>query len=171
MSHGNPALSLATDATFALSATVAFHEARSGSVARGEIAPLAAPVTAWWRQGVGAPAAAGVVGAALVASCAAIEIARAWTSAPRVAAEASHALSALLVVLFIASSIGLGARARALGGVAVGAAFALLAHGATLVLQGELVGALFLGLAPAVALLAHVTFLPADAVVGGSDER
>jgi hypothetical protein len=170
MSHGTPALSLATAATFALPATVAFLDARSGSLARGVLAPGGASVTAWWRRGVGAPIAAGVVGATLLASCAAIEIARAWTSAPRVAAEASHALGGLLVALFIVAAIGLGARARALGGVAVGAAFALLAHGATLVLQGELVGALFLGLAPVVGLLTHVAFLAADAA-GGAEER
>jgi hypothetical protein len=170
MFHGNPALSLATEATFALPATIAYLEARPGSLARAERAPRTAPVTPWWRRGVGAPSAAGVVGAALLASCSAIEIARAWTSAPSVAAEASHALGGLLVALFLVAAIGLGARARALGGVAVGAAFALVAHGATLVLQGELVGALFLGLAPVVGLLTHVAFLAADAA-GDADER
>jgi hypothetical protein len=171
MSHGNTALSLATEATFALPAAVAFlAPTRGGTLPRDEAGPRAAPVTPWWRQAVGAQSAAGVIGAALLGSSAAIEIARAWTSAPRVAAEASHALGGLLVALFVVAAIGLGLRARAVGGVVVGAAFALVAHGATLALQGELVGALFLGVAPVAALLAHVAFLQADAA-GTGDEQ
>lgn len=116
------------------------------------------------RSTVSGPVAAGVVGAALLASAAAIEIARAWTTPSHVLAEAGHAIGGVMVALFLVSAVGVGTRTRALGGLAVASAFALLAHGATLVLQGQLIGGLFAGLAPSVGLLAHLAFLRAPAL-------
>jgi hypothetical protein len=103
--------------------------------------------------------AAGIVGATVLATAAGIEIARAWTTAPGALAEVGHAIGGVLVALFCVSAMGLAARSRPLGGLAVASAFALVAHGATLVLQGQVIGALFVGLAPLVGVLAHVAFL------------
>jgi hypothetical protein len=47
----------------------------------------------------------------------------------------------------------------------VAGAFALLAHGGTLVLSGSTVGALFLGLAPLVAMLTNVALARPTAMV------
>lgn len=106
--------------------------------------------------------AAGIVGATVLASAAGIEIARAWTTDPGPLAEASHAIGGVLVALFCISAIGLAARSRPLHGLAVASTFALVAHGATLALQGQTVGALFIGLAPLVGLLGHVAFAAAE---------
>ena len=106
--------------------------------------------------------AAGIVGASVLASAAGIEIARAWTTAPGPLAEVSHAIGGVLVALFCVSAVGLAARSRSLHGLAVASTFALVAHGATLALQGQLIGALFIGLAPLVGILAHVAFLAAE---------
>ena len=112
---------------------------------------------------VSGPVAAGLIGAAALASAAAIEIARAWTTPPQVLAEAGHVVGGVMVALFVLGAVGVGARTRALGGVVVASAFALLAHGLTLVLQGQLIGGLFVGLAPIVGLLAHLAFLATPA--------
>ncbi len=106
--------------------------------------------------------ASGIVGATVLGSAAGIEIARAWTTAPGPLAEASHALGGVMVALFCVSAIGLAARSRSLQGLAVASAFALVAHGATLALQGQIIGALFIGLAPLVGILAHVAFLATE---------
>ena len=106
--------------------------------------------------------AAGIVAATVLASAAGIESARAWTTAPGPLAEAGHAVGGVMVALFFIAAMGLAARSRALNGLAVASTFALVAHGATLVLQGQVVGALFVGLAPLVGVLAHVAFLPAE---------
>ncbi len=104
--------------------------------------------------------AAGTLGAAVLASAAGIEIARAWTTSPRHLAEVSHVIGGVIVALFVLAGIGLAARSRPLAGLAIASAFALLAHGLTLVVQGQLVGAMFVGIAPIVASLTHFAFLP-----------
>ena len=106
--------------------------------------------------------AGGIVGATVLASAAGIEIARAWTTAPGPLAEAGHAVGGVMVALFCIAALGLAARSRALNGLAVASTFALVAHGAALVLQGQVIGALFVGLAPLVGVLAHVAFLPTE---------
>lgn len=68
----------------------------------------------------------------------------------------------MVVALFATAAFGLFARVRFLASVTVAAVFALVAHGGTLALSGDMVGALFLGLAPLVALLARITFAPDD---------
>jgi hypothetical protein len=120
--------------------------------------PLASPVASVWSRPVPSRIVAGIASATVLACASGIEIARAWTDAPHVGAEAEHALGGLLVALFTVAAVGLGMRNRVLASAAVPAVFALVAHGGALVLEGELVGALFLGTAPLVALLAHATF-------------
>ena len=105
--------------------------------------------------------AAGVVGTAVLGCAAAIEIARAWTTPPRVLAEAGHAIGGVMVALFVLSGVGLAMRSRPLAGLAVASCFALLAHGLTIVLQGQTVGAIFVGLAPFVGALVHLAFMRA----------
>jgi hypothetical protein len=98
-----------------------------------------------------------------VLACAAgIEVARAWTDAPHVGAEAEQVVGGVLVAMFVTAALALLIRAVGFASVAVAAVFALAAHGGTLVLEGELIGALLLGLTPFVALLAHVTFATDD---------
>lgn len=121
---------------------------------------LTGPVPSRPRASVSLQAAAGVVGASVLGSAAAIEIARAWTTAPSVLAEAGHALGGVMVALFVIAAIGVATRARPLGGLAVASSFALLAHGLTLVLQGQIIGAVFIGIAPFAAVVAHVAFMP-----------
>ncbi len=116
------------------------------------------PATSLWNRPVPSRVVAGLASATVLACASGIEIARSWTDAPHVAAEAEQALGGLLVALFTVAAVGLGMRSRALAGAAVPAVFALVAHGGALVLGGELVGVLFLGVAPLVALLAHATF-------------
>jgi len=120
--------------------------------------PVTSRAASFWSRPVASRVVAGIASAAVLACASGIEIARAWTDAPHVAAEAEHALGGLLVALFTVAAIGLGTRNRVLASAAVPAVFALVAHGGVLVLEGELVGALFLGIAPVVALLAHATF-------------
>jgi len=127
---------------------------------------------AWWQRSVRSSVAAGWLGATVLGTAGVIEVARAWTTTPRAGAEASHVVGGMVVALLGISAFALGARARAFTGVSVAAAFALVAHGGTLVLEGQTVGALFLGIAPLVALLSHVAFTtrPADerAAVSGA---
>ena len=142
-------------------ASTALASASSPTLALPPVPPVP-PVSV--RSTVSGPVAAGLVGAALLASAAAIEVARAWTTPSHVLAEAGHALGGVMVALFLVSAVGVGTRTRPLGGLAVASAFALLAHGVTLVLQGQLIGGLFAGLAPSVGLLAHIAFLRAPAL-------
>jgi len=108
----------------------------------------------------------------VLASAAGIEVARAWTTAPGPLAEVGHAVGGVMVALFCVAAMGLAARSRALGGLAVASTFALVAHGVTLVMEGQLIGALFLGIAPLVGVLAHVTFLlPAAAPIPPTSDR
>jgi hypothetical protein len=102
--------------------------------------------------------AAGWVGAAVLGSSAAIELARAWTRAPGAAAEASDAMGGIVVAVLIVAAFAVATRARALANVAVAAGFVLVAHGGTLVLDGQTVGSLFLGIAPVAAVLSHAAF-------------
>jgi hypothetical protein len=111
------------------------------------------------RPTVSLPVASGILGATVLSSAASIEIARAWTTPPGVLAEVGHALGGVMVALFLLAGLGLAARCRPLSGLAIASTFVMVAHGATLVLQGQLVGALFVGLAPVVAALAHVAFV------------
>jgi len=100
------------------------------------------------------------VGAALLATSAVIEVARAWTNAPHTGAEAAQVVGGIVVALLIVAAFALATRARAFAHASTAAGFVLVAHGGTLVLEGQIIGALFLGLAPVVALLAHVAFAP-----------
>jgi len=113
------------------------------------------------RASVSVQVASGVVGTSVLVSAAAIEVARAWTTPPRVLAEAGHALGGVMVALFVLAGVGLAMRSRPLAGLALASSFALLAHGLALVLQGQTVGAIFVGLAPIVSVLAHVAFMAA----------
>jgi hypothetical protein len=121
----------------------------------------AAPV-AWWRRTLRGSVAAAVIGAVTLAGAAGIEVARAWTSGPRAGAEATQVVGGVLVALFVVAAVGMAARARAMTGVIVASGFALFAHGGTLVLEGEVIGALFLGLAPVLAVLSNVAFAPSS---------
>jgi hypothetical protein len=114
--------------------------------------------TPWLRRSVTSRAAAAISGAAVLGSAAAIEVARAWTDAPHPGVEAEQVVGGFVVALFVTAAFGLLARSRFFGSVVVAAVFALVAHGSTLALEGEMIGTLFLGLAPIVALLGHVTF-------------
>ncbi len=106
------------------------------------------------------PRAAGLVGATVLVSIAAIEIARAWvdgTRAPSGTSEVSEVLSGALVALFVASAFALGVRARALAPLCLLTVYALLAHGSSLVLGGQVVGTIFLAVVPVVIALARGT--------------
>lgn len=118
------------------------------------------PPPSWWRRTMPAPAAAGVVGASLLACGAVITVAHAWTEGPKPLAEVSHVIGGLIVALLVVAAVATGTRIRPLSDVVVAAAFSLAAHGASLVIQGAPVGGLLLALAPMVAVLAHVAFLP-----------
>jgi hypothetical protein len=110
----------------------------------------------WYQCRVPTSVAAGAIGAAVLATAAAIEVARAWTNAGTTAgAEVTHVVGGVVVAILAAAGFAVGTRARALSGAAVAAAFVLVAHGGTLVLEGQIVGALFLGISPLVALLSH----------------
>lgn len=122
------------------------------------------PATAWWRRSLSRRVASGIIGAGVLGCAAGIEIARAWTDAPQLGVEAERVVGGAVVALFVTAALGLLTRASMLTSVAVAAVFALAAHGGTLVLEGELVGSLFLGIAPIVALLAHVTFAVDDGI-------
>lgn len=109
--------------------------------------------------------AAGLVGGAVFASAAAIDVARVWTSvgamgSPRLPAgtsEASQVLSGILVAIFALSGFALAVRAKALAPICVVAFYALLAHGSSLVLSGEVIGAIYLGIVPLAIALSRVT--------------
>ena len=117
-----------------------------------------APATPWWRRTLPSRVAAGVIAASVLGCAAGIELARAWAAPPHVGAEAEQVVGGVVVALFLTAALGLVMRVSGLERVAVAAIFALVAHGGTLVLEGELVGALFLGVAPVIALLTHATF-------------
>jgi hypothetical protein len=119
---------------------------------------------AWRSRTVSSRAAAGAIGATVLGCAAAIEVARAWTDAPHAGAAAEQIVGGVVVALFVTAAFGLLVRADALSSVAVASVFALVAHGGTLVLGGELCGAIFLGIAPFVALLAQATFAVDDAL-------
>lgn len=101
-------------------------------------------------------AATGYVGAAILGSAAVIEVARAWLSAP--CSEAASFLGGSVVALFVLASIGLATRVKELGGIAIAAAFGLLVYGTILVLGGQSIGILFVGLAPISGVLTHIAF-------------
>ena len=134
------------------------------------ITPTATAMS-WWRRSVGPSIVAGAIGAAMFGSAALIEVMRAWTTALKQGAEVSQVVGGLVVALLVVAAFGLALRMRALGGVAVAGAFALLAHGGTLVLSGSTVGALFLGLAPLVAMLTNVALARPTAMVTTSWEK
>ena len=69
-------------------------------------------------------------------------------------------MGGMLVALLVVAAFAFATRSTALAGVVVAATFALCAHGGTLVLQGETIGALYLGLAPVVGMLASIAFSP-----------
>jgi hypothetical protein len=112
----------------------------------------------WFRRSVTSRSAAAISGAAVLGSAAGIEVARAWTDAPHPAVEAEQVVGGIVVALFVTAAFGLLMRASVFGSVVVASVFALVAHGSTLALEGEMIGTLFLGLAPIVALLGHLTF-------------
>lgn len=114
---------------------------------------------AWWRRTVPASVAAGVLGATLCATSAAVEVARAWTNTPHAASEASHAVSGMVVALFAIAAFGFATRTRGLAVMGVAAAFALFVQGGALVLELAPIGALYLGLAPMVFLLSQTAFV------------
>lgn len=104
--------------------------------------------------------AAGLVGGAVFASAAAIEVARAWTSVSRLPAgtgEVSQVLSGALVAMFTLSAFTLCTRVKVLAPACIVAFYALIAHGSALVLSGEVIGAVYLGIVPLVIALARVT--------------
>lgn len=111
----------------------------------------------FWQKTVPSARAAGFIGATTLATAAAIEITRSWVGPPRVAAEIGHAISGVLVAVFVVSAFALVTRARALAPACVLAVYGLLAHGGALVLDGQTVGALFLGIVPLVALSGRAT--------------
>lgn len=119
-------------------------------------------VSGSWRTTVRGSVAASIVGGAVLASAAGIEVARAWT---RPGAEATHVVGGVLVALFVAAAVGLAAQARPLANLAVAASFGLFTHGAVLALQGDVIGALFLGLAPITFMLAHMAFASPEATM------
>jgi hypothetical protein len=114
--------------------------------------------TSWYLRNVPSRTAAGIAGAATLGCAAGIEIARAWTDTPHTGAEAEQVVGGMVVALFVVAACGLLARSSLFASVLVAAVFTLVAHGATLALEGEMIGTLFLGLAPLVALLGHMTF-------------
>lgn len=120
----------------------------------------------WWRVTVRGSVAAGLVGAAALASAAGIEVARAWTARPQPGAEIGHVVGGVVVALFLVAASLLAGRAHSFGGVIVAASFALLAHGGVLALEGQTIGALFLGLAPIVFVLTSLAL----ATPRGEDE-
>src|SRR4051812_43461868 len=97
----------------------------------GSLAVAPAPLPSS-RAYVSVQVAAGIVGATVLCSAALIEVARAWTTTPRVLAEAGHALGGVMVALFVIAAVGVATRSRSLAGLAVASSFALLAHGLTL---------------------------------------
>jgi len=113
------------------------------------LARLRRPV-AWSR-------ASAAIGATALVSAAAVEVARAWTAAPAPGVEAQHAASGMVVGLLLVASLALASRVRSLSVLPVLASFALLAHGLSLVLHAEAIGAIFAGLAPLVAALTRAT--------------
>jgi hypothetical protein len=126
--------------------------------------PTPATAAAWWRRTVSSRVAAGAIGASVLGCAAGIEIARAWTDAPHVGSAAEQVVGGVVVALFVTTAFGLLLRAEELSSLAVASVFAMVAHGGTLVLEGELCGALFLGIAPLVALLAQASFAVDDAL-------
>ena len=116
------------------------------------------PPTPWYLRSVSSRTAAGIAGAATLGCAAAIEVARAWTDSPHPGAEAEQVVGGIVVALFVVAACGLLARSSVFANMVVAAVFALVAHGATLALEGEMIGTLFLGLAPLVALLGQMTF-------------
>ncbi|MDB4943815.1 MAG: hypothetical protein JWP97_3349 [Labilithrix sp.] len=110
-------------------------------------------------RGVPVRAFAGYVGAATTLSASGIEIARAWTAPVSAHAGGTEVLGGTVVALLVLASVGLAARVHELGGVTVASSFGLLAYGVALVLQAQAVGAIFVGLAPIVGMLAHAAFL------------
>jgi hypothetical protein len=119
----------------------------------------AAPPRPWWRRTVSGPAAAGVIGSAVLAGASVLVVAHAWSEGPKPLAEATHVIGGMIVALLVIAAFAVGTRMRALGDLVVAAAFSLAAHGASLVIQGATVGTIFLGLAPIVGVLAHVAFM------------
>lgn len=132
------------------------------------VAPAAVPSarscvarpTSWWRRTVTAPVAAGIVGGSLFVGAAALVVVQAWSARPRPLAEATHAIGGVSVALLVLAAVAVVTRARRLGGVAFAAALALAAHGVSLVLQGQTVGALLLGIAPIATALGHIALMP-----------
>lgn len=109
---------------------------------------------------ISAGRAAGLVAGAIFASAAAIDIARVWTCASKLppgTVEVTQTMSGALVALFLLTGFILALRVEALAPVCVVAFYALIAHGSALVLSGEVIGALFLGIVPLVIVLARVT--------------
>lgn len=133
---------------------------RAGMHVAREVRTMSPALSSAPRSTLPGPIAAGLVCAAMLGSAALIEIARAWTTRPQLLAEAGHAIGGVMVAVFVLGAVGVAARARPLGGLVVASGFALLAHGVTLVLQGQLIGGLFAGLAPIVSVLAHIAFMP-----------
>lgn len=113
----------------------------------------------WWRRTVSAPAAAGVVGATVLVGAALLTVAHAWTEAPKPLAEVTHVIGGVIVALAVVAAFAVGTQARALRELVAASALGLAAHGASLLIQGELIGALFVALAPLVAFFAHLAFM------------
>jgi hypothetical protein len=117
-------------------------------------------VSSFWKHTIPSSAAAGWVGAAVLASAAGIELARAWTQRPAAGGDAAQVVGGFLVAIFVLGAFVLATRTRDLATAAVISIFGVLAHGGTLVLDGHVVGAMFMGMGPVLALLTHVTFRP-----------
>jgi hypothetical protein len=138
--------------------------AEAPAPAPGPSAPLGpaarrpAPSRRWWQRTVPLPAAAGVVGGVLLAASGALIVAHAWTWAPRLT-EVTQTIGGVIVALLAVAAVGVGTRARPLADLAAAAALSLAAHGASIAIQGSAFGALLLGLAPLVAVVAHVAFV------------
>ena len=109
-------------------------------------------------RSISAVRATGIVGATILVSSAAIDVVRAWLAAPGVVGDLGQVLGGAVVALFVLGALGSALRAKELGGVAVASSFALLVYGAILVMQGQSIGILFVGLAPLSGVLTHITF-------------
>ena len=130
------------------------HErSRHASTALGS----SSPVPTFWKQTLSSTVVAGLLGATLLAMAGAIEIARAFTQPPQVGAEIENALSGILVVVFLVAAFAHATRLRTLGPVCILSVYTLIAHGGALVLGGHVVGAMFLGMAPLIAVCGRAT--------------
>lgn len=112
----------------------------------------------FWKRKVPGNVAAGWLAGAVLVTAAGIELTRAWGQAAEARTEAAQIVGGLLVAILVLGALTLATRTRELALVVPVGVFGLLAHGSTLVLDGEVIGAMFLGIAPVLAVLSRATF-------------